>query len=375
MRSFSIILSMLVFCGWLMGMGAAEQAKAPVTLDSCTNPIGVFANLNTNCIQYIDPLTQSVSPPLLKGYLGSYGGGLLDVAITPDGQQAIVSNFGDSMIHFIDISGGVGAEPVLLGDAWVGFFAEDLAITPNGKYVLVTDGGLASQIAVIDINARVAVFYKNLGSRDAQAVAISPDGQTVIVADYLGGEIHTLLLDQENGMLTFHSTYNILPSWPTNVSISPDGRTVIIPCAFRSSIPVFDLYAPGYLAFTGWLSLPSYGGQTCVFSPDGSKAYYGANSVQGTWVHVLNVTGPGVVSVSGTSIDISPNRGTGQYFGLETMAIEPGGNYLYYTNPTSFGGVAEVSVVDLNTNTQIMYFQGTGTPSGIAFGCKTQTAE
>jgi DNA-binding beta-propeller fold protein YncE len=329
--------------------------------------IGVVANLNTGCIQYIDPATHTATEALLAGELGSRSGGLLDVVITHDGKTAIVSNFGDSRIFFIDISGGFNAPPTVLGLARTRMFAEDMVITPDDKYVLVTDGGLASGVAVVDIAKRQLVRFNNLGAWDAQAIAITPDGQTVLVADYLGQKIHAYSL-QDDGLLIIKKTVRITPFWPVNIAISPDGRTVIVPIAFASGCPILYFDSEGELHLKEVIAMPSLAGQSCVFSKDGTKAYYLSNSqASGTRVQILNVTGVGQVSPSGTSIKIWPRRGTGQYFGVDTIAMDPSENYLYVSNPTSFGVIADVALVDLTTNTQVGYIPTVGFPAGIAF--------
>jgi DNA-binding beta-propeller fold protein YncE len=338
------------------------------TIVSANEPIGVFANLNTNCIQFIDPTTNNVSDHLFKGELGHYGGGLLDVVITSNGKTAIVSNFGDSKIFFIDISGGFNAQPTLLGSTFVSLFAEDMAITPDDRYVLVTDGGLSSRIAVVDIASRTLVYIQNIGGSDAQAIAITPDGQLVLVADYLGGQIHSYTIDS-NGYLSFKETQNVLPSWPVNLAISPDGKTVIVPSAFRSTAPVFLIDSQHNLVFKELISLPARGAQSCVFSSDGTKAYLltNGNPGLGTQVHIMNVTSPGKVSASGTSIQVTPARGTGQFFGVDTIALDPSEHYLYVTNPTSFGVTVGISVIDLTINTEVEHIKGIGIPTGITF--------
>lgn len=330
-------------------------------------PIGVFANLNTNCIQYIDPSTNTVSTQLLKGELGTYSGGLLDVVITSDGKTAVVSNFFDSAIFFIDISGGFNAAPTLLGYTPLTFWAEDMVITPDDKFVLVTDGGFSSSIGVVDIATRTLISVRDLGFVDAQAIAITPDGQLVLVADYFWGEIHSFMLDA-NGILTFKETQIILPAWPINIAISPDGKTVIVADAFRSTSPIFSIDSQHNLVFQEFASLPSNTGQSVIFSSDGTKAYYSTNNLgKGTQVHILNVTGPGQVSASGTSITIFPPRGFGGFYGVDTIALDPSENYLYLTNPTDIGAVSGIAVIDLTTNTHVSSLQGTGIPVGIAF--------
>ncbi len=345
-----------------------QDNEGPVVSTDSTY-IGVVASLNTSSIQLLDPMSQTVSPVYLKGVFGS--GGLLDVAITSDGKTALVSNFGSSSIFFLDISQGVSVEPTILGVVSVGMFAEDIAITPDNKFALVTDGGLSSQISVVDIENMMLVFTKNLGGKDAQAIAIAPDGETVVVADYLGGRIHVLLLEP-TGVLRYSESHSVIPLWPVNISISPDGKTIIVPTAFQKIIPVLGVSStPGQLYNYGYIVIPKGGSQSCVFSADGTKAYLlnNQNSGQGgTQILIMDVTGPGQVSYTGTSIQVEPTRGSGQFFGVDTMAMDPSGKYLYLTNPTSFGVVAEVSVIDLETNTQILSIPTVGIPTGIAFG-------
>jgi DNA-binding beta-propeller fold protein YncE len=329
--------------------------------------MGVFVNLNTNSIQFIDPVTNTATEPLLVDELRRTGSGLLDVVITHDGKTAIVSNFGGARVFFIDISAGFNAPPTLLGSARTAIFAEDMVITPDDKYVLVTDGAFSSNIAVVDIPNRQFIHNNNLGWRDAQAIDITPDGETVVVVDYFGGWIHAYTL-RSDGILLHKKSISVLPFWPINITISPDGRTAIATDAFSSHCLVFFFDSAGELHYQGVSSLPAQSGQSCVFSKDGSKAYYLSNSQsKGTMVHILNVTGVGQVSASGTSIKIWPRRGTGQFFGVDTMALDPSENYLYVTNPTSSAPINDVALLDLTTNTQVGYIPGLNFPVGIAF--------
>ncbi len=337
-----------------------------VGLVSAAKPIGVFANSNTNSIQLIDPLTQEATVNYFSGELGSYGGGLFDLAITPDGKTAIVSNFGDSKIFFIDISGGFNSKPVILGSARIGFFAEDLAITPDGKYVLVTDGGFSPRVAVVDIAGRYLLVNNNLGNKYANAVDITPDGKTVVLADYFAGKAHCYTL-KADGSLVFINTVGVLPNRPVNVAISPDGKTVILVNAAGPVCTALTFDSQGYLCPVGNVAMPFKNGQSCVFNQVGDKAYYLSNSqTGGTKIVVLNITGPGQVSAS-TTITIKPRRGTSQLFGVDTIAIDPAGNNLYVTNPTLSGGIQGVAIVDLATNSQVSYIKPNGIPTGIAF--------
>jgi DNA-binding beta-propeller fold protein YncE len=338
------------------------------SLDAAKKPMGVFVNSNTNSIQFIDPSNNTTTPNYLGGLMGSYGGGLFDVVITPDGKTAIVSNFGDSRIYFVDISNGLDCPPSALPTSVrTGMFAEDMVITPNGQYVLVADGGFTPSVVSVNIATRVTL-RNNLGTnRYANSVDITPDGQTVIVSDYFNGAVHAFGLDYTTGTLTHNKTVRIMPFMPVNTAISPDGKTVIAVTVGYAGTAILYFDDAGELLLKEFISMPSKNGQSCVFNKAGDKAYYLSNSQnKGTKVIVLNVAG-GTVSPSGTNIKIWPRRGTSQLFGVDTIALDPDENYLYVTNPTLSGGIAGVAVVDLETTTQVGYIPAFGIPTGIAF--------
>jgi DNA-binding beta-propeller fold protein YncE len=337
-------------------------------------PIGVVAVSNTNCFHLINPLTQDLSPAQLKGELGSYGGGLFDVAITPDGKKAIISNFGDSMIYIIDISGGFYGTPEITGVAYIPFFAEDMDITPDGKFVLVTDGGFSSRVAVIDIaNASLVVNYYS-GDNQAQAITIAPNGKFFMLADYWNGAIHSYSINAA-GAIAFVETQYVNGSRPVNVAISPDGQTAIAVNAVGYNCAVFYVTPEGNFSFQGNVLLSSKSGQSCVFSKDGTKAYYLSSSYnKGPRINIIDITAPGVAASSGY-IQMSIPRGTSQLFGVDTLSIDPSGNYLYVSNPTLSGGVVEVTVIDLTTNTEVNQLGCNGIPTGIAFGTISDEVE
>jgi len=343
------------------------------SLVSAGERFGVVVNSSTNTIQLIDPKNNIVGPPFFDDFRRYLGGNLLDVVITSNGKTAIVSSFGASRVFFIDISAGFDAPPTLLASVRTRMFAEDIAITPNGQYVLVADGGSSPYVSVILTDPRL-IRRNYLGkNRYAQAIDVTPDGQTVLVADYSGHKVHAYTLDYGDGNLIYKKSIRLGPFPPVNIAIAPDGRTVIVPISGFSACVILYFDTAGDLHYKEAIAMPSKNGQSCVFSAKKKgkypfKAYYLSNSqVSGTRVHILNVTGVGQVSPSGISIKIWPRRGTSQLFGVDTIALEPKEEYLYVTNPTLSGGIADIAVVDLNTNTQVDYIPTTGIPTGIAF--------
>jgi sugar lactone lactonase YvrE len=206
----------------------------------------------------------------------------------------------------------------------------------------------------------------------SNAVAIAPNGTTVLTADYFQGKINQFTFNPEDGTLTFVHAFYVLPTRPVNIEISPvltaDGKTTAIAVSATGyKHPVFSL-CPTNVVFTGFVTLAHKSGQSCVFSKDGAKAYLLSNSWNSrAMVEVLEVTGPGQVTAAGVSIPARPKKGTSQLFGVDTIAIDPNGEYLYVANPTLSGGSQRISIIDLAVNGQVNYIQGNGIPVGIAF--------
>jgi DNA-binding beta-propeller fold protein YncE len=365
----------------------AADGQETFALGGGSGMTGVIA-LTQGGIQIINGTTRTVSGPFLKRQLGSEGGGLFDVAITPNASTALISNFGDSRVNFISLLNPQA--PVFLGKVDIGFFAEDIAITGDGKWALVTDGGFSSTIAVLNIATRRVASVFNIPGEYFNAVAVSPDGQTVLGADYFKGGINVLKMNPATGGLTYVKFMSVLPYRPVNISISPDGRTALAsnfgqytvpnppdeppdppnPDDFPANATVFRIDGPGLVYKTGSVPVAKEvsGGQSIAFSRKGTRAFYSTSRFYnwewvedpynpGTWVwwpifdkeiQFLTVTGPGQVVHSGRTLRL-PFEGTSGLFGVDTIAVDPLDNYLYVSNQTLSGGAPYVAVVNLWT--------------------------
>lgn len=338
-------------------------------------------------------------------------GGLFDVAVTPDGKTALMSDFGASKVFFVDLSRPL--EPAYLGslvmttdptqDPPATMFAEDIAITQDGRYALVTDGGFSRYIISIDLHDRTQVeaFELVIGQDEfddpiygyANAVEIGPDG-TVVVADYFMGAIHTLLLNPD-GTLTYTDTHKYYVSYdgevsldpyllqpftygvfrPVNVAISPDGRTVLAPDVANYSdttlpqytrlysIGVYEVTAPGILEFKDALTGFPHAFQSTVFTADGTQAVLlgnGAMSVDVTTepptylypndrLYRLDILAPGEAALHpGPTADLKHHTFS-QLFGVDNLAVLEGIAYASYSTISSNDAIRVLSVVDLST--------------------------
>lgn len=292
-----------------------------------------------------------------QGSMGSLGGGLFDVAVTPDGKTAMVTNFGDSLVCFWDVTNPVA--PVHLSNVNIGYFAEDMAVTHDGKYVLVTDGGFSDAITVIDISSRQIVYQNTqLPSAYLNAVAVAPNG-TVLGADYFGGKIHVLTID-DNGWITFVKTiferpFNDLSvlSRAVNIEISPDGQTALSAIAGYDFMEVFRISGKGEVTHTGFIMGLCKNTQSIVFDDDGQYAYglhnyvNQVNSSNEFRISKIRIDGPGQATLMNPRAYWAHAGGSSQLFGVDCMAYVNG--KIYIGNPTISSGNNFVQCVDLST--------------------------
>ncbi len=363
----------------------------------------------TSNFRMVDASTNEVYGPFLDGQMGSEGGQRFDVAVTPDGRTALFSNFGDSTVFLVDMT--TPLSPSLIASVTIPFFAEDIDISADGRYALVTDGGFSPRIAVIDIpSATLASDVKMHSNVMANAIEVGPDG-TVIVANYFSSVIHTLFMDNQgriSEMNTYSYTHAGIPVTdtdhyfirPVNVVLSPDGQTLLVCDSTTTTVGVFKLTAPGVLSFTGEVTglhgtfnfytntdtgeVMSHGAvQSIAFNAAGDKAYAVVNSLMtqitetvfesGHRLGVLNITGPGQVSLAAGGVATLPHHGSSQLFGVDVVAVA--GNKVFVGYPTVSGApdeeteetnLAVVDLTDYSVTTTLVFTGDVSIATGIA---------
>lgn len=235
----------------------------------------------------------------------------------------------------------------------------------------------------------------------AQANAIAPDNKTVLFVDYSGAKIHYGQLnasrDAVNGIQTILSCSQPDPlspldpakclgmlGIPVNVTISPPswfGSTAIVNLAWVSDpsweegsrqdgyvnvlkISPFGQVTPGTPFFVG--GLPSDKTLTDNFSAGGNqstafafcdKAYVltqpinddnpdPENNPYPNILAELRVLAPGQVRVIKSNFAELASLGTGQLFGVDTLAASPLTRFVIASNPVYTEGINKLTLVD-----------------------------
>lgn len=401
------------------------ESEAVYTLDLGKNPPQVHGPFLAGKLVPLNPVTHE---PV-------YGGNLFDVTPIPGTNDALVCNFGGMTLYRINFSNPTNpvlVGSVLLDDGTKSLTPEDIVVTSNGKLAIVSNGGFTDHIAFIDLDTLTlkAMFtlYEGVPFDPASppdplpdlfyanATAITPDNQTVIMADYFGGRVVFGKINAAGNGLESVQQIPLCPNWdsgtktcgaddykggPVNISISPDGKTAVTADAAWGMAHVLRITGPGTVVkgtpfelwglpdtYADFLSNKNSGGhisragnQSVAFTPGGGKGYLlqcntknvTGNAVDG-WVYDetvpdqlswIRIDGPGQAAVGGVWVADLLSNTSSQFFGVDTLAISEDGKFAYTGNPTFSGAVKNVSRVDLNAYTTSTAPTNCSFPTGI----------
>jgi hypothetical protein len=247
---------------------------------------------------------------------------------------------------------------------------EDVAISPDGRFGVVSDGSSLTSEFLIFFDPQTFTSYSAYALQthgaNAQAVAIASNG-TVIACDF---SYDRIVFGRVNSSYTGLVSEDTLPVVdPLNVSISPDGTTALVASIWAKRLGIFQItgagtVVPGVPTFLS-LGVPP---QSIDYSPDGRKAYIAClTSVpytqdQFSWI---NVTAPGRVSMGASPVASFFSTCYGGYFGVDILSVAPGGNWAI-AGTNNVPGHFDPQLVNLNTYAVSSIATGGENPCGVA---------
>lgn len=152
------------------------------------------------------------------------------MAWLPDGQRAVVTAEANQALLIIDAIGGEVLFAVPTGQE----VSHMVAVTPDGLRAFVTNIRSGTMTAV-DLEKRQAIASVATGE-GAEGVAVTPDGRQVWVTNRAADTVSVLDTVTLEMIATLPS-----PAFPIRAAVTPDGAKVLVTAAKSGDIKVFDV--------------------------------------------------------------------------------------------------------------------------------------
>ena len=238
-----------------------------------------------------------------------------DCLIAPEQQLGFVTTF-RNFVYVIDLSGDSprladGTNPIRTTNP-----GEDLALSGDGRYVIVTDGNQNVPISVIDIEARTEISTLHLGIPNS-AVDVAPDGSVLVASS--GGGVYRLGIDA-NGQL-FDTGESVNFANPNNVAASPAGDLCV--AVGRGTLSRVRTIRIDGMERLQTVDLTGFG-VSAVFSPSAHRLY--VRTTTGVDVFAFD---PAAGIVGSTPLFSFAAASASPYFGIDQIAMDPEGAILY----------------------------------------------
>ena len=302
-----------------------------------------FAYVPTHGFEYDSGISQyevgagGLLTPLVPPTAGGEGRYPNAVAVSPDGNSVYVPETDSSVVWQFDVGAGGGIFPKSPFMVATGEGPLDVAVSPDGQSVYVANSNYPygpGSVSQYDVGSGGRLSPKSpatvaAGDR-ANAVAVSPDGGSVYVANYVsGGDGSVSQYDVgAGGELSPKSPATVAAGdGPNAVAVSPDGGSVYVANENSDSVSQYDVGAGGALSPKSPAAVAAGDvPRDVAVSPDGGSVYV-ANYVSG---------GDGSVSQYdvGAGGELSPKSPATVAAGgsPNALAVSPDGHSVYVVN-------------------------------------------
>lgn len=205
--------------------GASEEAPAP-------RGLLVVLNKEDSTVSFIEARDARRAEDRLRAIRTlPTGKSPHEVAISPDGRQAWVSNAGDDTLSVFDLERLEAAGTV----RHEGFkFPHGSAFTPDGRklYVACTR---RNSVFAIDPQARRVLAEIPTGQTDSHMVAMAPDGARIFVPNIGSRAVSVITTADERVAGEVR-----VGRGPEGIALTPDGKTLLVANQEDSTVSVID---------------------------------------------------------------------------------------------------------------------------------------
>ena len=223
------------------------------------------------------------------------GRGPLGVAVTPNGEEVYVTNFGqDSRL----VAGAVEGNTVsvirtstnsVVATIQVGALPAGVAIHPDGRRAYVTSRR-TDQLWVIDTATHTVVVTIPVQVQPAN-LAFSPNGERAYVTNFGSNSVSVVDTTAMTALHVPDGDAIKVGLVPIGISLSPDGTRAYVVNAFSNDVSVIDTATNSVIARVN----VAQGPRALAITPDGARAYV-TNFLNNT-VYVINTATNDVANV------------------------------------------------------------------------------
>jgi len=189
------------------------------------------------------------------------------VAVSPDGNWAVVSNTLSDNASLIDLNAMATVTVLDIGDR-----VQNVKFTPDSRYAVIC-GFNSNSVKIIDTQTATVVANVPTGTR-AGVVDISPDGSMACVGNISSNTVSFVELDgAASSEVAEKPCGTIGVSWAafgvsSDVVISPDGSVCLVCASFNDNVRLFSMTDYSLLATIPVGDFPL----KAAFNDDGSRA-------------------------------------------------------------------------------------------------------
>ena len=286
-------------------------STAPLTYSgSISDTFGALAAAPT-----ATPTTAAITQPEDETTIG-VGNRPTQVAVSPDGNRAYVTNTASKSVSVIDTKTNTVVATIGVGNR-----PTQVAVSPDSTRAYVTNTDSKS-VSVIDTTTNTVVATIGVGNRPTQ-VAVSPDSTRAYVTNTLSNSVS--VIDTTTNKVTATIRVGLTP---TQVTVSPNGTRAYVTNTLSNSVSVIDTTTNKVTATIRVGLIPT---QVTV-SPDSTRAYV-TNTLSNS-VSVIDTTTNKVTAT--IRVGLTPTQ----------VTVSPDSTRAYVTNTLS----NSVSVIDTKTN-------------------------
>lgn len=252
---------------------AANPPRVVATLPTGLGPAGVSINRAGTLALVANRAEGTVGiyrihggevTPAGKVEIGPVGSEVSHVAFTPDGRHALVTRYGDHSVNVLRIEAD-GRVTKTDREITTGVRPYGLAVTPDGQWAVVANIGRgtgdADTVSLIDLRREPFRIVDTISvGQTPEGIAAAPDSRHVAVTVMNGsnkppgspfhGPGLVRMLRIQDGKLSVVSEARV-GTWSQGAAFSPDGRTLLVGNMVERDISVLRVAEDGRLTDTG----------------------------------------------------------------------------------------------------------------------------